>query len=503
MSGPKGAQVRPKIQRVIDNAHRSIDIAKKNNAKLSEISALASQDLESKADSLIDSISDEVPDNIQKYCAEDAQYLRNRKVNILNSIRRGKEGARMADQLMKEAEAAQVKALQIMNDAVEIASDVSNKINSLFAIESLYERDANRARDMVSDAERLEREATDKIHQALNHAQKAKSAFDSAILDGDRYTRDLTTIQKSVEEKSAAEKILEENKRKAVSSQSEIQALLKNIESLNHEKFTPGEFQSFAAEIASFQKSMNENDYSSAAANGENLTARLRKFHQKASALQSKYESERIAAQNRFDAAKKEIQQLDQNEIMQWTENKDEIDNAFRQIDLAKDLIHQEKFTEAETIISTNLDSIRAAAKKAHENKMASEERSNLAEVIMNALYEQGYDAPAYYYAKQTSDGKDIEFSDLTIFAKSPGQKGDMRMQIDLAGKVKLEVEGIAEGEEAVCHQLILDLQKGVGSEIDFKMTDWGRAAKVNPDSRIQVKEQEKIQEKTRERQNG
>ena len=35
---------------------------------------------------------------------------------------------------------------------------------------------------------------------------------------------------------------------------------------------------------------------------------------------------------------------------------------------------------------------------------------------IMNALYEQGYDAPTYYYAQQKGDGSDVEFSDLTIF---------------------------------------------------------------------------------------
>jgi hypothetical protein len=119
----------------------------------------------------------------------------------------------------------------------------------------------------------------------------------------------------------------------------------------------------------------------------------------------------------------------------------------------------------------------------------------------MNALYEQGYDAPTYYYTQQKPDGSDVEFSDLTIFAKAPGNRGDMRMNINLEGNVKLEVEGIAEGEETVCHQLIQDLQKGVAGDMDFRMTDWGRAANVDTNAKVAVRQQEKTQEKSRERQ--
>ena len=71
----------------------------------------------------------------------------------------------------------------------------------------------------------------------------------------------------------------------------------------------------------------------------------------------------------------------------------------------------------------------------------------------------------------------------------------------DLDGKVRLEVEGIAEGEEAACHQLVTDLQKGVGDEIDFVMTDWGRAAGIDSEAKVAIREQIRTQEKTRDRQ--
>jgi hypothetical protein len=126
-----------------------------------------------------------------------------------------------------------------------------------------------------------------------------------------------------------------------------------------------------------------------------------------------------------------------------------------------------------------------------------------LAEVIMNALYEQGYDSPTFYYSEQNQAGEDVEYSDLTIFAKAPGVRGDMRMNINLEGKVKLEVEGIAEGEETACHKLITDLQSSMNEEIDFEMTDWGRATGVDSQAKIAMREQAKEQEKTRERQHG
>ena len=102
---------------------------------------------------------------------------------------------------------------------------------------------------------------------------------------------------------------------------------------------------------------------------------------------------------------------------------------------------------------------------------------------------------------KQYQPGKGIEPSDLTIFAKAPGNRGDMRMNIDLEGKVKLEVEKIAEGEEGVCVQLIQDLQRGVAGQMDFQMTDWGRAVNASTNTKVAIQHQEKIQERTRERQ--
>ena len=42
-----------------------------------------------------------------------------------------------------------------------------------------------------------------------------------------------------------------------------------------------------------------------------------------------------------------------------------------------------------------------------------------------------------------------------------------------------------------------------VNEEIDFQMTDWGRAAGVDSAAKVAMREQAKEQEKTRERQHG
>jgi hypothetical protein len=88
---------------------------------------------------------------------------------------------------------------------------------------------------------------------------------------------------------------------------------------------------------------------------------------------------------------------------------------------------------------------------------------------------------------------------DLTIFAKSKGEIGDIRLAIDLDGKIGIDSD-VPEGQEAECIRLLNDLQTKVGNVVDFQITDWGRAAggvEYYPEQNVekqktQVKEKEK-----------
>jgi len=179
-------------------------------------------------------------------------------------------------------------------------------------------------------------------------------------------------------------------------------------------------------------------------------------------------ETAQAAAQNTLAAARAEIVLLDRNELIRWTGEDVLIDSAYSKLDVAGKMIDDEQFAESEKTVAASLNELRRIAKKAEENKVASEQRYALAEVIMNALYEQGYDVPTYHYMQKRQDGSEIEFSDLRIFAKSPGGNSDMGMKINLEGVAELDDLG-----PGVCVETLENLQKGVSGDLDFEVRNW------------------------------
>lgn len=478
MSGPKGGLIVPGILIAISAARAAIELAAAANAaRLRNLETAARRADQRKAETLqrtVDAAT--ISPEVTKYAPEDAAQLTEQKRQALALITTGKRENERAESLRREAETLRQRAQRQRNSS---------------------------SLPQVQDALRLERDAENKLREALECNRRAQNAFDSADAVGNSFMRHSDQSRQIAAEREAAAKIEEENQRRAVLAQSEINGLASSIGTLRHEKFAPGEFQPLSTEAESFRRAFASQDFAQAARLGEGLCPRLRVFEQKVSSLQTAFETAQIAAQNSLTAAKQEIDSLDRAELARWTGEDDAVSRAYSRHDAAAKMIDSEQFAEAENEIAASLAELRRIAEKAEKNKIASEQRSALTDVIMNALYEQGYDAPTYYYTQQKQDGSDIEFSDLTIFAKAPGERGDMRMNIDLDGKVKLEVEGIAEGEETVCHRLIQDLQQGVAGEIDFQMTDWGRAANVDTNAKVAVRQQEKTQERTRDRQNG
>ena len=276
---------------------------------------------------------------------------------------------------------------------------------------------------------------------------------------------------------------------------------MKSLRKLNHEKFAAGEFSRLETMAKAFQEAFAQNDYATASSLGVPLAAELQSLNEKVMQRQNAFEAAQRSAQNNLNAAREEVASFQPASLAKWTGEEQGVNAAFDALAQAEVQIGAEKFADAESLTEKGLLAIRNYAKVAREHENAANQRMELAEVIMNALYEQGYDSPTFYYSQQNSAGEDVEFSDLTIFAKAPGVRGDMRMNIDLNGKVKLEVEGIAEGEETACHKLITDLQKSMSEEIDFQMTDWGRAASVDSNAKVAMRQQMKEQEKVRDRQ--
>ena len=480
MSGPKCGQVNPLLPVAIAGATALIRLIRANVPTRSTGSGNQHvnehQASERQAEAIQRTMSSTpISATVLKHAPADAAQLEEQKKQADALIATGKREAKKANDLRSDAESLQNRAQRLLNSAGN--------------------------RRQVDDAVRMEREAADQLRSALDHSRQAKNAFDSAITIGNRFAQNVSNVGRIAAERETAAKIAEENQRRASTNNSEIGGLTESINSLNHEKFAPGEFRALSSDIDSFRRAFSLQNFAEAAKIGEGLAARLRTFEQRVSALQTAFETAQIAAQNALTAAKEEIAPLDRAELIRWSGEDAVVSSAYSRLETVTGMVASEQFAEAESAVAASLEELRRLAKTADENKIASEQRYALAEVIMNALYEQGYDSPTYYYMQKKPDGSDVEFSDLAIFAKAPGDRGDMRMSIDLAGKVDLEVENIAEGEEGVCVELIQNLQKGVGNEMDFQMTDWGRGSNANPKAKVAVQTQMQTQEITRQRQ--
>jgi hypothetical protein len=86
----------------------------------------------------------------------------------------------------------------------------------------------------------------------------------------------------------------------------------------------------------------------------------------------------------------------------------------------------------------------------------------------------------------------------LVIYAHNPSGTAHVRVTLMLDGELKIEVDGVPEGEEQVCVDVFEAFRKAVGESGDeFRMVDAGRATP------FMRKEAEKMTERRREREGG
>ena len=506
MSGPKAADVRPKLKRAVEEIQREVNQAQKTSERLKRMDSVDIGNGIREANGIAAALTARnTTAAMNKYAAEEVSSLGRQRAEIQAQIERGRSEQAKAEALESEAIRLHNAAVRLLQRAVNAADSAVQGMADSDTGWYLYDeqRQAEEARREAKEALDMERQASSKVQEALEHKKNARNAYSSASKLGSQYLKRFDNVSSAASEMESAARIAEENQRKAMECKSLIESTLASLQNLNHEKFAPGEYFKLQPSVTAFHESLAGKNFATAYNLGESLSAQLHALEEKVVQRQNAFESAQISAQNNLKAAKEEIASFNQADLVKWTGEAQAVTAAFDAIQQAESRIAAEDFSTAENLLATNLAAIREFAKLADERANAANQRMELAEVIMNALYEQGYDSPIYYYSQQNNAGEDVEYSDLTIFAKAPGVRGDMRMNIDLEGKVKLEVEGIAEGEETACHKLITDLQQSMNEEIDFKMTDWGRAAGIDSNAKVAMRQQMKEQERIRERQNG
>jgi hypothetical protein len=218
---------------------------------------------------------------------------------------------------------------------------------------------------------------------------------------------------------------------------------------------------------------------------------------QQKGAEERKQELLRQNAQSNIAAAKSEIVQENIALINDWV-SEDAVRLLEEHQDKAEKAFDAKRYEESSLLAQESVAMYRQSFDIALRTKQQFENREIITDAIVAALNDLQYDEPDVNY--EPKEGVDnAMFGNITIFAKSKGETGDMRLAIDLDGKVDLNIADIPEGSETECHNAITNLQSKVAEVIDFQITDWGRAKNAKnvgvgnlPKQKIQMHEQVK-----------
>ncbi|GHT44703.1 hypothetical protein FACS189454_02810 [Planctomycetales bacterium] len=265
-----------------------------------------------------------------------------------------------------------------------------------------------------------------------------------------------------------------------------------------------------------------EQDYrraSSSASRVDSATNKMRQASEKARQAKSALTQARIMAEqkqseererirlmklaeaaNKVQEAKNDLNGYGEQFLSEWGNSAAALASAKSALQNAEELLRKEVSDEAKQQAESAASQFAAIYKVAADNKQQSDNREKITDAIIAALTDLQYDEPDVNY--EPKDGIDnAMLGNITLFAKSKGESGDMRLSIDLDGKINLEVENIPEGQEAECHGRLTDLQTKVADTVDFEMTDWGRAKNIQAATKgcvpkQRVREQEKMKQR-------
>ncbi len=211
------------------------------------------------------------------------------------------------------------------------------------------------------------------------------------------------------------------------------------------------------------------------------------------------FEMKRTATANALQFAKNEVASFGEAFLGEWGSNAELIE-ANLTLKSAESKLAAEQFDASQASSAEASEQFRNLYEHALNNKKRFDSRQSIVGAIINALKDLDYDAPDAKFVPV--DGiENKKLGNITIFAKSKGKTGDMRLAIDLNGKVDLGVADVPEGKEAECHNAITNLQTKVADVVDLHITDWGRAKDFQPQEKGGIPKQKvPVQEQIKRR---
>ena len=127
------------------------------------------------------------------------------------------------------------------------------------------------------------------------------------------------------------------------------------------------------------------------------------------------------------------------------------------------------------------------AARRATAMRIRIAERDTMAAHLSERLKQLNYDAPDIRLVGTEEQG---EMAPLVLYAANPSGSANVRVTMPIDGELIIEIDGVAEGEERTCVELLAGFSEAMKAiEQDFKITDFGRAKHaVSLDEQVKVR---------------
>lgn len=504
MSGPKEADVQLQVNKAIEVIERQV---RESGATRNLYASLGVNEAESSRNVAQNAAAaPSWSEQARKHAGGEMRSAQAVADDIASAIREGDRHFSAAENLKRQADQKHQESQNKLNQANKLCRDatggLSTFVGHIVGFDAQYQW-AKNARSLASDALSDEREANRLLRSASDKYREARNAYDRAASGGARAAAEVRRVEELARQREETARIAEENKRRATDSHKEGESLCARIGALSHEKFAPGEFSAAKGSFDQLATEFRKGNHDAVNRLSGSCLGLLRALAEKVSKAQSAWEAAKKAAENDLDTVGKELAALDKAFLAKWSGLGDGVNAIFEKVDQARARLGAEDFQGAQNLLAEALAGARAEFEKATTNRRKFDQREVISEAIMNALCAQGYDAPSYYFSEKDGRGNDNELSNLTIFAKSPGKRGDMRMHINLDGHVDLALEEVPEGQESECVNILNGLRDRLAGEVDFQMTNWGRAD--GDAGKAREVQQQRVQqvEKQRERQGG
>ena len=167
------------------------------------------------------------------------------------------------------------------------------------------------------------------------------------------------------------------------------------------------------------------------------------------------------------------------------------------QTSLQAHTLSEQILEEAKRLIESAASLRIGAESQAQTNLELIRERDLVAAHLADHLSQLNYDAPDVYL---TDEEKTSELSNLVIYAQNPNGRGNVRIELGIEGSIKLEIDGVPEGEEVICMSLLEGFQEASRrAEMEFTIDDYGRAAQALAQTpRERIKQYERMRERSK-----